>query len=99
MSDRRAQPSLLARREQERGEARCAPSSSPHMIFCATSSSREGISNGRIPICIEYSANRAERFADRTEAKVARASTRVPAAVASEAIVVQSVMGRDPIAL
>ena len=76
-----------------------AQCSSPHMIFCATSSSLDGISSGRIPICIEYSANRAERFADRSEAKVARASTRVPAAVASEAIVVQSVMAQGPIAL
>ena len=66
------------------------------MIFWATSSSRDGMSSGRIPICIEYSANRADRFADRTDAKVAKASTRVPPAVASEAIVVQSAIAQDP---
>jgi hypothetical protein len=66
------------------------------MIFRATSSSREGMSSGRIPICIAYSANRAERFEDRTAAKVANASTKVPPAVASEAIVVQSVIAPDP---
>jgi len=36
------------------------------------------------------SATRAERFADRTEAKVATASTSVPPAVASDEIVAQS---------
>jgi hypothetical protein len=38
---------------------------------------------------------RAERFADRMEAKVATASTRVPPAVASEAIVDHSVTHRS----
>src|SRR5882672_6701481 len=52
------------------------------------------ISNGRIPIFIEYSASRAERFAERTAANVASASTSVPPAVASDAIVVQSAIAR-----
>jgi hypothetical protein len=60
------------------------------MIFCTVSSSRDGIRSGRIPICIEYSAIRAARFAARTATNVARASTRVPNAVASEAAVDQS---------
>ena len=37
------------------------------------------------------SAARAERFPERTDAKVATASTRVPAAVASEATVAHSI--------
>jgi Fe-S-cluster-containing dehydrogenase component len=45
------------------------------------------MSSGRIPICIEYSATRAARFADLTDANVASASTSVPPAVASEATV------------
>ena len=48
--------------------------------------------SGRIPIFIEYSARRAERFPERTDANVASASTIVPPAVAREAIVVQSVI-------
>ena len=44
------------------GPFESAQCSSPHMIFCWTSSSRDGMSNGRIPIFIEYSASRAERF-------------------------------------
>ena len=67
-----------------------AQCSSPHMIFWEMSSSREGMSSGRIPIFIEYSASRAERFAERTAANVASAKTSVPPAVASDAIVVQS---------
>ena len=43
-----------------------------------------------MPICIEYSATRAARFAARTATKVAIASTSVPSAVKSEATVVQS---------
>ena len=35
------------------------------------------MSNGRIPIFIEYSASRAERFEERTAANVATASTPV----------------------
>jgi len=41
------------------------------------------------------SALRAERFPERTDAKVATASTRVPPAVASEEIVAQLVIGRS----
>ncbi len=51
------------------------------------------MSSGRIPIFIEYSVSRAERFAERTAAKVAIARTSVPPAVASAAIVVQSTTG------
>ncbi len=69
-----------------------AQCSSPHMIFCSVSVSRDGISSGRIPICIEYSATRAARFAARTATNVARARTSVPDAVASEAAVDQSHM-------
>ncbi len=60
------------------------------MIFCSESESRDGISSGLIPICIEYSATRAARFAARTATNVASASTSVPNAVASEATVDQS---------
>jgi hypothetical protein len=52
--------------------------------------SRDGISSGRIPICIEYSAVRAARLAARTATNVARARTSVPNAVANEAAVDQS---------
>jgi len=38
-----------------------------------------------------WSAARAEKFAERTDAKVATARTRVPRAVASDAIVAHSV--------
>ena len=69
---------------------RRAQCSSPHMIFCTESDSRDGISSGRIPICIEYSATRAARFAARTATNVASARTSVPSAVASEATVDQS---------
>jgi hypothetical protein len=41
----------------------------------------------------DSSAMRAERFDERTAENVATASTRVPPAVAKEAIVVQSTMG------
>ena len=51
------------------------------------------MSSGRIPIFIEYSVSRAERFAERTAAKVAIARTSVPPAVASAATVVQSTTG------
>ena len=63
---------------------------------------REFISNGRWPassdcsaVRAERSEIRAERFAERMEAKVATASTSVPPAVASEAIVNQSVTHRS----
>ena len=51
---------------------------------------RDGINIGRSPTSSARSATRAERFADRTAAKVASASTSVPAAVASAEIVTQS---------
>src|SRR5258708_250227 len=57
-------------------------------IFCTGSSKRDGPSTGRSPTSSERSATRAERFPERTAENVARASTRVPAAVASEAMVV-----------
>ena len=57
------------------------------MIFCRGSCSREFIITGRIPASIDCSASRAERLAERTAAKVATASTSVPAPVASSEIV------------
>src|ERR671930_109861 len=69
--------------------------SSPHMIFWVASSRRLGIRSGRIPICIAYSAIRALRFAERTATSVDAANARVPAAVASEAITVQSAIVRN----
>src|SRR5512132_4171764 len=63
---------------------------STHRTLISGSSSREGISSGRSPTWRACSATRADRLADRTEAKVAAASTRVPPAVASEEIVTQS---------
>src|SRR5512132_4702881 len=65
---------------------------STHRTLISGSSSREGISSGRSPTWRACSATRADRLADRTEAKVAAASTRVPPAVASEEIVTQSVI-------
>ncbi len=59
------------------------------MIFWSVSERRDGTRNGRIPICIEYSATRAARFAARTATNVARARISVPKAVASEAKVDQ----------
>ena len=43
-----------------------------------------------MPICIEYSATRAARFAARTATNVASASTSVPSAVKRDATVDQS---------
>src|SRR3954468_5189124 len=54
------------------------------------SSSLDGISNGRTLASNVSSASRALRLAERTDAKVATASTSVPPAVASEEIVTQS---------
>jgi hypothetical protein len=54
------------------------------------SSGRDGTRVGRIPISIERSAIRADRLADRVAPKVAIASTSVPLAVPSSAIVVIS---------
>ena len=61
-----------------------------HRILSGGSSGRVGRSSGRRPASRLRSAVRAARLAERTEAKVAAASTSVPAAVASEAIVGQS---------
>ena len=58
--------------------------------FCGGSSIRDGTSTGRIPASSARSVARADRFADRTAANVAAASTSVPPAVASDEIVVQS---------
>jgi hypothetical protein len=51
-----------------------------------------GTTRGRNPSCNDRSAARAVRLAERTDANVAAARTSVPAAVASEAIVGQSVI-------
>ena len=60
------------------------------------SSSREGTSTGRNPASRARSAVRAALLAERTEAKVPTASTRVAPAVAIEEIVAQSVMATEP---
>ena len=54
------------------------------------SSSCVGIRIGRCPASSDRSASRVERLADLTELNVARASTSVPPAVASDEIVTQS---------
>jgi hypothetical protein len=56
------------------------------------SSMRDGTSTGRMPTRRAFSAVRAERFAERTEEKVAMARMRVPPAVARDEMVVQSAM-------
>jgi hypothetical protein len=58
--------------------------------FWGGSSGREGISIGKSPASNERSAARAARLAERTEEKVANASTRVVPAVASDDTVTQS---------
>ena len=63
------------------------------LIRSSGSWGRLGISTGRSPTRSERSAVRAARFAERTDAKVARPSTIVPAAVPTEAIVAQSAIG------
>src|SRR5215218_6235588 len=65
---------------------------STHRTLIRGSSSFEGVSRGRSPTWRACSAIRADWLADRTEAKVAAASTSVPPAVASEEIVTQSVI-------
>src|SRR5262245_5233423 len=72
--------------------ARVAQWSSIHVILSGGSSSREGTSTGRSPAIRVRSAVRAARLAERTEAKVPAASTRVAPAVASDEMVAQSVM-------
>lgn len=55
------------------------------------SSTLEGTSKGRIPASNDSSATRAARLVERTDANVAHAKTSVPAAVAKDEIVTQSV--------
>jgi hypothetical protein len=62
---------------------------SPHDLLDGILEAR-GMSSGRMPICMEYSATRAARLAARTATNVASASTSVPTAVASDAAVDQS---------
>src|SRR4051794_8622845 len=68
---------------------------SDHSTFIGGSTVRDGISSGRRPAINERSAVRAAVLADRTAAKVAIASTRVPPAVASDEIVAQSAIGDE----
>jgi hypothetical protein len=58
--------------------------------FLIGSWSRDGTSSGCSPTMSDRSAARAARLAERTEANVEMASTRVPPAVASDAMVPQS---------
>jgi hypothetical protein len=67
--------------------------SSPKVTCSARSSWCVGISTGRRPASSERSATRADWLAERTELKVATASTNVPPAVASDEIVTQSAIG------
>lgn len=66
--------------------------SSPHRIFCFGSWGREGNKTGRRPTWSARSALRAARLAERTDEKVATASTKVPTAVADAETVPQSVV-------
>src|SRR5262245_16866753 len=75
----------------------CAKCWSPHISFSDGSSRREGITSGRWPVRNAFSATLAARLAERTAAKVARASTVVPAAVASDEIVTQSAIERTSV--
>src|SRR3954447_20007800 len=68
----------------------CTQCSSWNPTLTIGSSSLDGISNGRTLASNVASASRALRLADRTDAKVATASTSVPPAVASEEMVAQS---------
>jgi hypothetical protein len=63
------------------------------MISWSGSSGLEGVSTGRRPRRRERSAMRADRLAERVEAKVATPRKSVPTAVPISAIVVTSVMG------
>src|SRR6185312_12709188 len=67
------------------------------MIFSAGSSSREGTNTGRRRASNARSAIRAERFAERVAPNVAKASTRVPAAVPTSAMVAQSAMSAEDV--
>ena len=55
----------------------------------------DGISSGRSPAWSARSATRAERLDERTDEKVATASTSVPPAVASDEMVTQSATARE----
>src|SRR3954466_6286944 len=68
----------------------CTQWSSPNPTLSVGSSNRVGTRSGRTLASSDSSATRAERLADRTDAKVATASTSVPPAVAKEEIVTQS---------
>ena len=68
--------------------------SSTKPIFSPGSSRRDDTSTGRIAASSARSLASADRFDDRTDAYVATASTIVPAAVPSDAMVAQSVIGR-----
>jgi len=69
---------------------------SSQRIFCTGSSSRDGTSTGRKLAWNAASATRAARLAECTAAKVAKANTKVPTAVAKVATVAQSVVSSTP---
>src|SRR5664280_298155 len=73
-----------------RPPCRAALWKSLHRTFCTGSSPSDGMSRGRRPVSRPSSAMRAERLDERTAAKVESASTRVPPAVANDAMVDQS---------
>src|SRR6476646_8114647 len=68
---------------------------SDHSTFIGGSVVRDGINSGRRPAISDSSAVRAAVLAERTAAKVAHASTRVPPAVANDEIVAQSAIGLE----
>ena len=68
-----------------------------HRTLCTGSSESDGTSSGLIAVSSDSSAMRADRLDDRTAENVATASTRVPPAVANEAMEVQSAMRSHPI--
>src|SRR5437764_8790139 len=74
----------------------CTQWSSPKPTFSVGSSKRDGTSNGRTLASNDSSATRADRFAERTDANVAIARTRVPPAVASDEMVTQSAATGSP---
>ncbi|HEX3489413.1 MAG TPA: hypothetical protein VHU92_08715 [Streptosporangiaceae bacterium] len=71
---------------------RCTQRPSPNMTFCRGSVNREFIITGRRPACRASWAVAVDRLAERTEAKVATASTSVPAPVARSATVVAQLL-------
>ena len=81
---------------------RSPPSSDPNPVvvheadlLLRVSSKREGKRTGLMPASKAISVARAARWPERTDEKVARASTRVPAAVAAEAAVAQSIVAQS----